>query len=407
MRAIKTLQNLIDSQNLVGKKILVRADLNVPTKHGKIIDATRIVGVIPTIVKLIETGAKVIIISHFGRPDGVFDSNYSLSPIVDELSTQISNYRKKETTVKFGTDCIGAAAEKAISQLENGDVILLENIRFHSGETKNTPEFAKALADLADFYVNDAFSCSHRAHASITGVTEFLPAYAGDLIEKEISSLQNSLENPTRPVAAIVGGSKVSTKIEMLESLVTKVDFLMIGGGMANTFLYAMGNKIGKSLCEKDYVETVKNILAKAKQNNCQILLPTDSIIANSIENGENCQVAGDNNIPDDKMILDAGINTVVSWHKVLETCKTVVWNGPIGAFEFKPFDNATIALARSVAYFTKNNGLLSVAGGGDTVAVVSASGLRESFSYISTAGGAFLEWLEGKELPGVKVLYK
>jgi phosphoglycerate kinase len=407
MKSLKTLQNLIESQNLNGKKVLLRADLNVPMKHGKVIDATRIIGVIPTISKLIDVGAKVIVISHFGRPDGVFDSNYSLSPIVDELSAQLSKFRNLASTVKFGTDCIGAAAEKAISQLENGQVILLENIRFHAGETKNETDFAKALAGLADFYVNDAFSCSHRSHASITGVAEFLPAYAGDLIEKEIISLQNSLENPTRPVAGIIGGSKVSTKIEMLESLVTKVDFLMIGGGMANTFLYAMGNQVGRSLCEKDYVETVRNILAKAAANNCKILLPVDSIIASNIEDGENCQIAGNNNIPADKMILDAGINTIIEWHNVLQTCKTLVWNGPVGAFEFKPFDNATVSLARSVAHFTKNNGLLSVAGGGDTIAVLSASGLRDSFSYISTAGGAFLEWLEGKELPGVKVLYK
>lgn len=404
---LKTLQNLISENNLLGKKVLVRADLNVPMQHGKILDDTRIVGVIPTISKLIDAGAKVVVISHFGRPDGVFDSNYSLSPIVDTLSEALTKYRTKQTHVKFGTDCIGAAAEKAIANLENGEVVLLENIRFHAGETKNHPEFAQALAKLADFYVNDAFSCSHRAHASITGVTEFLPAYAGDLIEKEISSLQNSLEKPNRPVAAIVGGSKVSTKIEMLQSLVTKVNYLMIGGGMANTFLYAMGHKIGNSLHEKDFVETVNKILAKAKEHNCEILLPSDSVIASGINDGAECQVAGNDNIPEGKMILDAGINTTVKWHQILQTCKTVVWNGPIGAFEFKPFDNATIALARSVAYLTKNNGLMSVAGGGDTVAVVSASGLRDSFSYISTAGGAFLEWLEGKELPGVKVLYK
>jgi phosphoglycerate kinase len=407
MRQIKTLADLIATNNLKGKKVLLRADLNVPMKHGQILDATRVVGVIPTISKLMDAGAKVIVISHFGRPEGKFDSNYSLSPIVDTLSDELSTYRKNAVEVKFGTDCIGAAAEKAVSHLEDGDVVLLENIRFHEGETANDKEFARALAALADFYVNDAFSCSHRSHASITGVTEFIPAYAGILIEKEIISLQNSLENPTRPVAAIVGGSKVSTKIEMLECLVTKVNYLMIGGGMANTFLHAMGKNIGKSLCEKDLADTAKKILEVAKQNNCEILLPSDSVISSAIDDRDNCAVAGNDNIPADKMILDAGINTVIEWHKVLENCKTLVWNGPVGAFEFPPFDAGTASIARSVAHLTKNNGLHSVAGGGDTVAAVSASGLRDSLSYISTAGGAFLEWLEGKELPGVKVLYK
>lgn len=407
MRQIKTLADLISTHSLKGKKVLLRADLNVPMKHGQIIDATRVVGVIPTISALMDAGAKVIIISHFGRPEGKFDSNYSLSPIVDTLNSELSTFRKNPVDVKFGTDCIGAAAEKAISHLEDGEVVLLENIRFHEGETANDKTFAKALADLADFFVNDAFSCSHRSHASITGVTEFIPAYAGILIEKEIKCLQNSLENPERPVAAIVGGSKISSKIEMLESLVTKVNYLMIGGGMANTFLHAMGKKIGKSLCEKDLASTAKAIMAKAKEHNCQILLPIDSIISSSLEDGENCQVAGNDNIPDDKMILDAGINTVIEWHNVLSNCKTLVWNGPVGAFEFSPFDAGTASIARSVAYLTKNNGLQSVAGGGDTVAAVSTSGLRDSLSYISTAGGAFLEWLEGKELPGVKVLYK
>lgn len=391
--------------DLTGKKILLRADLNVPVKAGKVTDSTRIAGLAPTIQKLINKKAKVILISHFGRPDGEYDSTYSLSAIVDDVEEILEQETGKKIPVKFGVDCIGEASKEAVAALKNGEVLILENLRFHKQETKNDAEFSKQLAAHADYYINDAFSCSHRAHASITGVSELLPAYAGLLLEKEVQCLSKALTSPERPMAAIVGGSKISTKIDLLYSLIENSDYLFIGGGMANTFLHAKGINIGNSLCEKDLKSKALEILKKAEAKNCKVLLPIDFSLAKSIDDGKNSDVCNLENISKDKMILDIGTQTVIEWSNIISNCKTLIWNGPVGAIEFPPFENGSVALARSVAYFTKYKKLNSVAGGGDTVALISQAGLKDSFSYISTAGGAFLEWLEGKELPGIKAL--
>ena len=406
MSSLKTLDDL-KKEPLKGKKILLRADLNVPFKHGKILDNTRISGVAKTVKELLAEDAKIIIISHFGRPGGVFDSSYSLSPIVDGVSEELSSNSKQKIEVKFGIDCIGNVARNAVDAMQDGEVLILENLRFHKGEKDNDDDFAKELASLADYYVNDAFSCSHRAHASITGVTKFLPSYAGRNLENEIGSLSTALDNPEKPLAAIVGGSKISTKIDVLITLASKADYLIIGGGMANTFFHEQGYKIGASIFEKGQKSTVKKILKIAKENNCEVILPVDTVVAESLDNPEKTESLKIDNISKKKMILDAGSLTIVKWSEVLEKCKTLVWNGPMGAFEYPPFDNSSISMAKLVAYFTKYNKLNSVAGGGDTVAVLSAAGLKDSLSYVSTAGGAFLEWLEGKELSGIKVLKK
>lgn len=391
--------------DIYGKKILLRADLNVPVKAGKVIDATRITGLVPTICALIEKNAKVIIISHFGRPEGKYDSNYSLSAIVDDVSREIKDYSGKHIEVKFGLDCIGSLAKEAVESLNNGEVLILENLRFHKEEEENDIKFSRALSTHADYYINDAFSCSHRAHASISGVAGILPAYAGLLLQKEVECLSKALHDPERPMGAIVGGSKISSKIDLLYSLAEKADYLFIGGGMANTFLYATDIDVGKSLYEKDSKKKALDILKHAEEKGCKIILPIDVTIASSSEDGKRCKVVRVDSVPKDKMILDIGVQTLVQWNEIISKCRTLIWNGPVGAVEFKPFDNGSTALARTVAYFTDNNNLNSVAGGGDTVSLISQAGLKDSFSYISTAGGAFLEWLEGKNLPGIKAL--
>ncbi len=405
MSDLRKIDELVkDGSSLRGKKVILRADFNVPVRQGKVADNTRIARTVPTIKALSDNGAKVIIISHFGRPDGTFNNDLSMSSIVDSVSKAVG----KE--VYFGVDCIGNSAITAVENLEDGEVVLLENLRFHRGEKENSPEFARQLADLGDIYVNDAFSCSHRGHASITGITEYLPSYAGYLLVSEIEHLQSALDTPERPVVAIVGGSKISTKIEMLESLVTKVDYLLIGGGMANTFLHAKGYPVGTSLCEKDLADIANKIMEKANEAGCHIALPVDTIISEQFRGNEadytvHCHIAAINNIPDNMMIVDIGPKTAYEWTDILNKCKTVLWNGPLGAFELSPFDGGTVNIARVISGLTSEGKLKSVAGGGDILSALSHSGLRDTISYISTAGGAFLEWLEGKELPGIKVL--
>ncbi len=404
MAKFNTLSDLL-KLDLNGKRVLLRADLNVPVKAGKVSDNTRIVGLVPTISQLLDKKAKVVIISHFGRPEGKFDSNYTLSTIVDDVQSALKEHTNKNIVVKFGLDCVGAAAKEAVESLKPGNVVILENLRFHKEEEENDPAFCKQLASLGDYYINDAFSCSHRAHASISGVAELLPAYAGLLLEKEVDCLSKALHEPERPMGAIVGGSKISSKIDLLYSLIDRANYIFIGGGMANTFLHAKGINIGASLCEHDLKGKVLEILKIAEDKGCSIMLPVDVAVAKSITGGKNSRLVSVNKVPAEYMILDIGTQTVVEWNNTIAKCKTLIWNGPVGAIEYPPFDNGSIALARSVVYFTKNQNLNSVAGGGDTISVISAAGLKDSFSYISTAGGAFLEWLEGKNLPGIKAL--
>ena len=401
MKSLPQLDGLI-KKGVKGKRVLVRTDMNVPIERGKISDTTRINRIVPTLKALLEAKAKVIVLSHFGRPKGEYDPDLSLAPLTDALSDELGG-----TEVKFAVDCIGSEAEEAVKKLKDGEILLLENLRFHKGEKANDKKFVSELASLGDVFVNDAFSCSHREHASIVGITTKLPSYAGYSLEKEIDELCSVLENPKRPFAAIVGGAKVSTKVELLENLVKNVNFLIIGGGMANTFLYAQGVGIGKSLCEKDCKNLALKILKTAKENNCKIILPKDVVVAEDLEEYAKCKVTDSDHVPKDKMILDIGPKTIQEISNVLAGCKTVVWNGPMGAYEFRPFDVGTVNVARIIAHQTSNAGLISVAGGGDILSALFKSGLRDSFSYVSTAGGAFLEWLEGKELPGISALLK
>jgi len=388
----------IDDLDVAGKRVLLRADLNVPAKDGKVTDATRIERSAQTIIDLSKKGAKVIVVTHFGRPKGR-DENFSQKLLVAPLAQAIGR------PVAWADDVIGEPAETAIAKLKDGDVILLENVRFHPEEEKNAPEFAKKLASLADIYVNDAFSTAHRAHASTEGVAKLLPSAAGRLMQAELEALSKALEKPERPVAAVVGGAKVSTKLDLLGNLVGKVDILIIGGGMANTFLFAQGKDVGKSLCEKDMADTARAILEKAKASKTEILIPQDAVVAWEFKEGAANEVVSVDAIPSDAMILDAGPASVALLSAKLSEAKTLVWNGPLGAFEIKPFDTATNALAQEAARLTVAGKLLTVAGGGDTVAALAAAGVEDKFSYISTAGGAFLEWLEGKTLPGVAAL--
>lgn len=388
----------LDGLDVSGKRVLVRADLNVPMKDGKVSDATRIERFAPTAVELAKKGAKVAILSHFGRPKGR-DASQSLAPLVADLA------RACGTKVAFATDCVGEEAAKTVAGLAPGGIALLENLRFHAGEEKNDTGFAKSLAALGDLYVNDAFSCAHRAHASTEGIARLLPAYAGRLMQAELDALGKALENPRRPVAAVVGGSKVSTKLELLGNLLTRVDVLAIGGGMANTFLYAKGVDVGRSLCERDMAETARRILADAESSGKQIVLPVDAVIASALTDGAGAQTVPIGRIPADKMILDIGPLSVAETLRIFDSAQTLVWNGPVGAFEHAPFDKGTVELAKGVAARSQAGRLLSVAGGGDTVAALAHAGVEDKFSYVSTAGGAFLEWLEGKELPGVAAL--
>jgi phosphoglycerate kinase len=389
----------LDDIDPKGKRVLLRADLNVPLKDGRVTDATRIERLAPTIREFAERGARVVVMSHFGRPKGKRDAAFSLRPLVEPLSRAIGR------PVAFAEDCIGPAAERVVAALAPGGVALLENLRFHKEEEANDPAFARQLAALGDLYVNDAFSAAHRAHASTEAVAHLLPAVAGRLMQVELEALAAALETPKRPVAAIVGGAKVSTKLDLLDSLVAKVDVLMIGGAMANTLLFAEGVAIGRSLSERDMVETARGLQERAKAAGCALLLPVDAVVAAELKPGAAASTVPIGAVPPDMMILDIGPASVAAVADKLAQCRTLVWNGPVGAFETPPFDAGTTALARRVAALTKAGKLLSVAGGGDTVAALAHAGVVDDLSYVSTAGGAFLEWLEGRDLPGVAAL--
>ena len=389
----------LDGVAVEGKRVLVRADLNVPMTDGVVTDRMRIERQAPTIRELTDKGAKVIILSHFDRPKGKVVPSMSLKPVAAALAEEIGR------PVAFAADCVGPIAQAAIARLKNGDVLLLENTRFHPGEEKNDPAFVRQLAALGDIFVNDAFSAAHRAHASTAGIARLLPSVAGRAMEEELRHLEKALSNPERPVLAVVGGAKVSSKIALLEHMVNRVETMVIGGAMANTFLAAEGLKVGKSLYEPDYLETARNVIHMATESGCAILLPTDVVVAKELRAGAPCRTVSTADIAGDEMALDIGPKTIAAFKKRLETTKTLVWNGPFGAFETPPFDKGTAAAARAVAQATKEGKLLSVAGGGDTVAALAAAGVEHDFSYVSTAGGAFLEWLEGNELPGVEAL--
>ncbi len=396
MAAFKTLDDL----DVAGKRVIVRCDLNVPMKDGRVTDATRIERGAATLNELARKGARVIVMSHFGRPKGKPAAEFSLEPLAAPIAKAMGGRK-----VGFVADCVGPAATAAVAALRDGEVLLLENLRFHAGEEANDPAFARQLAALAEIYVNDAFSCAHRAHASTEAIARLLPAAAGRLMQAELDHLGAALEQPQHPVMAIVGGAKVSTKLDLLGNLVGKVDQLVIGGGMANTFLFAQGVEVGKSLAERDMAETARQILAKAKVRNCSIVLPVDAVTAGEFKADAPTRTVAATAVPADQMILDIGPKSVADIVARLQACKTLVWNGPLGAFETRPFDQGTVAVARAAAARTRAKELLSVAGGGDTVAALVQAGVVEDFSYVSTAGGAFLEWLEGKELPGVAAL--
>ncbi|MGE0257139.1 MAG: phosphoglycerate kinase [Alphaproteobacteria bacterium] len=389
----------LDELDVAGKRVLVRADLNVPVKDGKVTDATRIERLAPTLAAIIERGGRPIVMSHFGRPKGP-DPSQSLRPLVEPLS-RASGGRP----VRFAPDCVGPEAERVVAALRQGEIALLENLRFHPGEEKNDPGFAKQLAALGDVYVDDAFSAAHRAHASIAALAHLLPAAAGKNMQAELDALGAALENPRRPVIALIGGAKVSTKLDLLKFITGKVDTLAIGGAMANTFLYAQGRPVGRSLCEPDLADTARAILAEAQGSGCEIILPEDAVTAEKLEPGVMTRTVGVNAVPATAMILDIGPQSVARIGQALEASRTLMWNGPVGAFETPPFDRGTIAIARKVAELTRAGSLMSVAGGGDTVAALAAAGVTDDLTYVSTAGGAFLEWLEGRELPGVAAL--
>lgn len=393
--SFKTLQDF----DLKGKRVLVRADLNVPAKDGKVTDTTRIDRLKPTIDHLVSKGAKTVLLSHFGRPKGGFEAEFSqefLAPVCAK------SWGKN---VAFAKDCIGDDAASAVSALKDGDIVLLENLRFHKGEEKNDPSFIADLAKLGDIYVNDAFSAAHRAHASTEGLAHRMPTAAGFLMEAELNALNNALESPKKPVIAIVGGSKISTKLSVLDNLVKKVDYLFLGGGMANTFLVAKGIEVGKSLCEGDMIDEAKKIMATADKAGCEILLPIDRICVTQFGENAPFQIRKTEDMPAVEEAVDVGPATIEKLEDILSGCKTALWNGPMGVFEVKPFDRGTNDLARIVARLTQAGSLTSVAGGGDTVSALENAGTADQFTYISTAGGAFLEWLEGKELPGVAAL--
>lgn len=385
--------------DVAGKRVLVRCDLNVPAKDGVVTDATRLERIVPGLRDLAKRGARVIVMSHFGRPKGGPSAEFSLAPVAKKLGELIGQ------PVHFVSDCIGDVAAAGIANVKTGEIAVLENLRFHKGEETNDAEFAKALAASGDIFVGDAFSCAHRAHASTEGITHLLPSYAGPLMMEEINALRTALEKPQRPVAAVVGGAKVSTKIPVLMNLLPKVDKLIIGGGMANTFLQAMGCLMGQSLAEPEFHSTARQIMAEAKEHGCEIVLPTDGVVAHEFRAGAPHRVVSVHKIPLDQMLLDVGPETVAKVSGVLAGCKTLLWNGPMGAFEIAPFGEGTFALAKQAAAMTKAGTLVSVAGGGDTVAALNAAGVTGDFTYVSGAGGAFLEWLEGVELPGVVAL--
>jgi phosphoglycerate kinase len=388
----------LDEADLGGKRVLLRVDLNVPMEGGKVSDRTRLERVAPTIAEIADKGGKVILLSHFGRPKGR-NLKDSLKPVADALSGVLHR------PVGFDDDCIGAAAQAVVNAMKSGDIVCLENTRFHAGEERNDPEFIEALAALGDIWVNDAFSAAHRAHASTEGLGHKLPAYAGRNMQAELDALARALLSPQRPLAAIVGGAKVSTKLDLIGNLLAKVDALIIGGAMANTFLAAQGRSVGKSLCEHDLVNTALDTLAKAKARGCEIVLPVDAVVTKEFKAHAPSHVAPVDAVAPDEMIVDIGPRSIEHVVSVLARTKTLIWNGPFGAFEMEPFDNGTVEVAEAAAELTQAGNLVSVAGGGDTVAALNAAGAGTRFTYISTAGGAFLEWMEGKALPGVEVL--
>jgi len=389
----------LDQADVRGKRVLVRVDFNLPMENGEVSDDTRIRAAQPTIDDITARGGRAILIAHMGRPKGKRDETLSLKQVLPAVEAVLGR------PVAFADDCVGTAAEAAVTALKDGEALLLENLRFHAGEEKDDPDFTAQLAKLGDLFVNDAFSVAHRAAASVVGLAKLLPAYAGRAMQKELEALGAVLTAPQRPVAAVVGGAKVSTKIELLANLVGKVDTLIIGGGMANTFLAAGGADVGKSLCETDHLDTARDIEARAKAAGCRLVLPKDAVVAREFKANAPHRTVRPDAVGPDEMILDAGPESVAEVSALLENTKTLVWNGPFGAFEIEPFDAATNAVARKAADLTKSGRLLSVAGGGDTVAALNHAGAADGFSYISTAGGAFLEWLEGKPLPGVEAL--
>ncbi|MBW0152665.1 MAG: phosphoglycerate kinase [Phenylobacterium sp.] len=389
----------LDDADLSGKRALVRVDFNVPMHEGEVSDDTRLQAAVPTIQKLRQGGAKVVLLAHFDRPKGKVVPSMSLEPIVPALAKVLG------APVAFAADCVGEVAVAAVDALGPGDVLLLENVRFHAGEEGNDPAFAKALAANGDLYVNDAFSAAHRAHASTEGLAHVLPAYAGEQMRLELSALDKALGKPERPVLGIVGGSKVSTKLDLLSHLVTKLDKLAIGGGMANTFLYAQGHDVGASYCEKDMAETARDIIRLAGQHNCKLFLPLDIVVAEKMAPGAPARVRTLGAVDEHERILDAGPETVERLCRAMDNSKTLVWNGPLGVFEMPPFDKGTVTAARHAASLVKAGKLVAVAGGGDTVAALNAAGCADDLTFVSTAGGAFLEWMEGKTLPGVAAL--
>jgi len=389
----------LDQMDLKGKRVLTRVDINVPMENGVVTDATRIERIVPTIKDILAAGGMPILLAHFGRPKGQRVPEMSLQPLVPALEEAFG------CDVMFSADCIGAGAQAAAGALHAGQVLLLENTRYHASEPANDPAFAAEMAKLGDLYCNDAFSAAHRAHASTEGLAHLLPSCAGRLMQAELSALEAALSAPKRPVVAVVGGSKVSSKLELLSNLIEKVDYLIIGGGMANTFLEAQGIDVGKSLAEHDMTDTASAIMAKAKAGNCEIVLPLDIVVAREFKAGAASETLASDACPADAMILDAGPETVALISRIFDAAETLIWNGPLGAFEIEPFDMATNAAAAYAAELSSKGALISVAGGGDTVAALNQAGAADKFTYISTAGGAFLEWMEGKTLPGVAAL--
>ena len=389
----------IDDLDVQGQRVLVRVDFNVPMKAGKVTDATRIERAAPSIIELCQKGAKVILLSHFGRPEGGPNPDFSLKPVAEQLAVILGK------PVAFAADCIGDKAKKVVDAMAIGDVAVLENTRFHPGEEKNDPEFARQLAANGDVYINDAFSAAHRAHASTEGLARLLPAAAGRAMERELNYLASALSNPVRPMMAVVGGAKVSTKIDLLLNLVSKANMLVVGGGMANTFMFAKGQLVGKSLCEPSLADTAREIMAQAEARGCEIILPVDVVVAKKFEADAEHETRAADSVRESDMILDLGPDTVDLIAERMDNAKTLVWNGPLGAFEIPPFDTATVEAARYAAKRVNEGALVAVAGGGDTVAALNHAQAADDFTYVSTAGGAFLEWLEGKKLPGVKAL--
>ena len=396
---MSTFRTLDDAADLAGKIALVRVDFNVPMEDGRVTDDTRLRVALPTIQRLRDAGAKVALLAHFDRPKGERVPSMSLQPIVDDLAALVG------APVRFADDCVGDDARAVLADLDTGGVALLENVRFHKGEEKNDPAFAARLAELGDLYVNDAFSAAHRAHASTEGLARLLPAYAGESMRRELEALDAALGSPKKPVLGIVGGSKVSTKLDLLQNLVAKLDTLAIGGGMANTFLAAMGQDVAASLCEHDLGDTARDIIKAAQANDCELLLPVDVVVATEVKPGAEATVRELGQLQPGEKILDAGPATVARLEKAMAESKTLIWNGPLGVFEIPPFDAATVAAARTAAALAKAGTLTAVAGGGDTVAALNHAGVVQDMTFVSTAGGAFLEWMEGKALPGVEAL--